>query len=159
MDEDEIWHWTNAPRQGKVADMSATTIQSVGQIDHLIAGVRAATCDRADWSTTAQSVADRLRAHLPSPGIPALQQRLGSPERAASHTLHVEPDGSFSITAVVWRPDQVTRIHDHATWCAFGGVHNTGDHVAISIHVYRTDITRIGSSVRRYYDLPAGGRS
>jgi predicted metal-dependent enzyme (double-stranded beta helix superfamily) len=33
-------------------------------------------------------------------------------------------------------------------------VRNTGDDVAMSIHVYGTDISRIGSSVRRYYDLP-----
>jgi predicted metal-dependent enzyme (double-stranded beta helix superfamily) len=31
-------------------------------------------------------------------------------------------------------------------------VHNPRDEVAISIHIYGTDITRIGSSVRRYYD-------
>ena len=31
-------------------------------------------------------------------------------------------------------------------------VHNTADTTAISIHIYGTDITRIGSSVRRYYD-------
>ena len=33
-------------------------------------------------------------------------------------------------------------------------VRNVGDGVAISIHVYGTDVSRIGSSVRRYYDLP-----
>jgi predicted metal-dependent enzyme (double-stranded beta helix superfamily) len=118
------------------------------------------------------------------------EQRLGSPDGYRSHTLHVEPDGSFSIIALVWRPGQVTRIHDHMTWCAFGviqgvehedlfdadlnvigasdnhvgdisgfappgdihRVHNTADTTAISIHVYGTDVTRIGSSVRRYYD-------
>ena len=31
-------------------------------------------------------------------------------------------------------------------------VHNTGETMAISIHIYGTDITRIGSSARRYYD-------
>jgi 3-mercaptopropionate dioxygenase len=31
-------------------------------------------------------------------------------------------------------------------------VHNTSDGTAISIHIYGTDVTRIGSSVRRYYD-------
>ncbi len=31
-------------------------------------------------------------------------------------------------------------------------VHNTAGTTAISIHVYGTDVTRIGSSVRRYYD-------
>jgi 3-mercaptopropionate dioxygenase len=31
-------------------------------------------------------------------------------------------------------------------------VRNTGDETAISIHVYGTDVTRVGSSARRYYD-------
>jgi 3-mercaptopropionate dioxygenase len=33
-------------------------------------------------------------------------------------------------------------------------VRNHGDQTAISIHVYGTDVSRIGSSVRRCYDLP-----
>ena len=33
-------------------------------------------------------------------------------------------------------------------------MHNTGDETAISIHVYGTDVTRIGSSARRYYEKP-----
>ncbi|HEY0932634.1 MAG TPA: cysteine dioxygenase family protein, partial [Trebonia sp.] len=38
-----------------------------------------------------------------------------------------------------------------------GDIHqvtNIGDTTAISMHVYGTDITRVGSSVRRIYDLP-----
>ena len=31
-------------------------------------------------------------------------------------------------------------------------VHNAAGTTAISIHIYGTDVTRIGSSVRRYYD-------
>jgi predicted metal-dependent enzyme (double-stranded beta helix superfamily) len=31
-------------------------------------------------------------------------------------------------------------------------VHNTAGTTAISIHIYGTDVTRTGSSVRRYYD-------
>jgi 3-mercaptopropionate dioxygenase len=33
-------------------------------------------------------------------------------------------------------------------------VRNAGDETAISLHIYGTDVSRIGSSVRRYYDLP-----
>jgi 3-mercaptopropionate dioxygenase len=33
-------------------------------------------------------------------------------------------------------------------------VRNIGDDTAISIHIYGTDVSRIGSSVRRVYDLP-----
>lgn len=176
--------------------MSATTIQSVGPLARLITSVRAATDPRADWSTTAQRVADQLRTHLPSPAILTPTQRLGSPDHAQSHTLHVETDGSFSITAVAWRPGQVTRIHDHTTWCVFGVIQgiehedvfdaalnlighsdarvgdvngfappgdihrvaNPSDEVAISVHIYGTDITRLGSSVRRYYEsVPRDG--
>src|ERR1700758_5096453 len=38
-----------------------------------------------------------------------------------------------------------------------GDIHqvtNIGDRVAVSMHVYGTDITRVGSSVRRVYELP-----
>jgi predicted metal-dependent enzyme (double-stranded beta helix superfamily) len=33
-------------------------------------------------------------------------------------------------------------------------VRNSGDSVAISMHVYGTDISRLGSSIRREYTLP-----
>ena len=158
--------------------------------DRLVAGVRAAVDTRADWSETAELVAEQLRRHLPGPDVLTAEQRLGSADGYRSHTLHVEPDGAFSVVALVWRPGQVTRIHDHMTWCTFGviqgiehedlfdadlnligqsdnhagdvsgfappgdihRVHNTAETTAISIHVYGTDVTRIGSSVRRYYD-------
>ena len=170
--------------------MTATQTRPVSQLSPLVAGVRAAVDTHAGWSETAQLVAEQLRRQLPTPDVLTAEQRLGSPDGYRSHTLHVEPDGSFSVIAVVWRPGQVTRIHDHLTWCVFGviqgvereelydadlnlvgrsdngagevngfappgdihRVHNTGEGTAISIHVYGTDVTRTGSSVRRYYD-------
>ncbi len=66
---------------------------------------------------------------------------MGSPGRGVSHTLHAEPDGSFSITAVVWRPGQFTRIHDHTTWCVFGVIQGV-EHE----DVYDADLNLIGSS-------------
>ena len=174
--------------------MTTTTI-STDQLTDLAAGVRTALDQHADWHGTAQLVAEQLRRHLPTPEVLTAEQRLGSADRYQSHTLHVEPDGSFSIIALVWRPGQLTRIHDHVTWCVFGviqgdeheelftldetgtyllgagsatnttgevagfappgdihRVRNAGPQTAISIHVYGTDVTRSGSSVRRYYD-------
>jgi len=170
--------------------MTTTPTRPVTGLAGLVAGVRTAVAEHASWTDTAALVAEQLRAHLPTPDVLTAEQRLGSPDDYCGHTLHVEPDGSFSIIALVWRPGQATRIHDHVTWCAFGviqgvehedlydadlnplgqndnhvgdvsafappgdihRVHNTGDTTAISIHVYGTDITRIGSSARRYYD-------
>jgi predicted metal-dependent enzyme (double-stranded beta helix superfamily) len=169
---------------------TTTQLRRSTDLTALVAGVRSAVGRHVSWSDTAQLVADQLREHLPTPDVLTAEQRLGSPDGYRSHTLHAEPDGSFSIIGLVWRPGQATRIHDHVTWCAFGviqgvehedlfnadldllgqndnregdvsgfappgdihRVHNVGDTTAISIHVYGTDVTRIGSSVRRYYD-------
>ena len=170
--------------------MTTTQTRPLSQLTELVAGVRAAVDTDAAWSDTAQLVAAQLRQHLPTPDLLTAEQRLGSPDGYTSHNLHVEPDGSFSIIALVWRPGQATRIHDHLTWCVFGviqgvehedlfdadlnvigrsdnhvgdvdgfappgdihRVHNTADTTAISIHIYGLDVTRTGSSVRRYYD-------
>ena len=166
-------------------------------LDGLAAAVRVAVGERANWRDTAELVASALERQLPSPSILTAEQRTGDPETYKSEVLHSEPDGSFSIVALVWRPGQVTPIHDHVTWCVFGviqgmeceelfeldeqgtglievgyrvnrtgevsgfappgdihRVRNAGDLTAISIHIYGTDVSRIGSSVRRYYDLP-----
>jgi predicted metal-dependent enzyme (double-stranded beta helix superfamily) len=166
-------------------------------MDDLVAAIRAAVGRRADWPETARLVARELERHLPSPDVLTEEQRTGTAEGYRSHVLHTEPDGGFSILALVWRPGQTTPIHDHLTWCVFGviqgieyeelfvldeaneylvesgssvnrtgdvsgfappgdihRVRNAGDSTAISIHVYGTDVSRVGSSVRRYYELP-----
>jgi 3-mercaptopropionate dioxygenase len=171
----------------------------------LLAGIRAAIGEGAGWDGTAGLVAAELSRHLPSPGILTADERAGHPDRHMQHILHAEPDGSFSIAALVWRPGQQTRIHDHVTWCVIGvlagieheelyelhgdetaghlvqtsvrrnvtgsvggfappgdihRVRNSGRQTAISVHIYGTDISRLGSSVRHCYDLPvrpAGG--
>src|SRR5580693_2229908 len=163
----------------------------------LVADVQAATRQHRDWSQTAQLVARALARNLPGPEILTDEERAGGLDCYCCHTLHVEPDGSFSVVAAVWRPGQVTPIHDHVTWCvagvlrgaedeelftlADGGaavrpagrnltgagsvtgfappgdihrVHNPGPGVTVSLHVYGADISRLGSSVRRVYQLP-----
>jgi predicted metal-dependent enzyme (double-stranded beta helix superfamily) len=163
----------------------------------LISAVRGATRRHADWPETAVLVADQLRRHLPGPAILTSAERAGDPDCYRSHVLHTEPDGSFSVTVLVWRPGQITPIHDHVTWCVFGvlqgteyeelyalgedgtylrevgrsespagevsgfappgdihRVRNSGSEIAISLHIYGADISRLGSSVRRTYDLP-----
>src|SRR5689334_18302662 len=89
------------------------------RLSPLVAGIRTVVERHRDWSETAELVADQLREHLPGPDVLTAEQRLGSPDDYVAHPLHVEPDGSFSIVALVWRPGQLTRIHDHVTWCAF----------------------------------------
>jgi 3-mercaptopropionate dioxygenase len=168
----------------------------------LVTAIREATARRADWAQTAELVADELRRHLPGPEILTPGERQGSPDGYVCHTLYTEPDGSFSVCALVWRPGQETPIHDHVTWCVVGvvqgaeyeelfalrdgdtileelgrnvnvtgdvggfappgdihRVRNHGADVAISLHIYGADIERLGSSVRRTYDLPVAAGS
>ena len=149
-----------------------------------------------DWAHTTRQVAAALRPRLPSPAILTSEQRYGDPLSYRCHLLHAEPDGSFSVLAVVWRPGQETAVHDHVTWCVAGviqgaeyeeqfelgpdgwltltgtaqlsagqvagfappgdihRVRNIGAGATISVHVYGTDIRRLGSSVRRVYQQP-----
>jgi 3-mercaptopropionate dioxygenase len=160
-------------------------------------GIRSVTRQHADWQRTAELVAGQLRRTLPDASLLTTAERSGSPDGYQCHILHVEPDGSFSVTAMVWRAGQITPIHDHVTWCVTGviqgveyeelyrltadrsrlqeagrsqatpgevsgfappgdihRVRNHGSDLAISLHVYGADITRLGSSIRRIYDLP-----
>jgi predicted metal-dependent enzyme (double-stranded beta helix superfamily) len=95
---------------------SATTAGLSG----VVSAVRADVRQGGDWARTARLVAGQLRLHLPGPDILTEAQRRGDPAGYLSHLLHTEPDGSFSVSAMVWLPGQVTPVHDHVTWCVFG---------------------------------------
>jgi len=170
------------------------------QLAGLVDEVRAMVDRHTDTARTASLVAEVLGRHLPTVDLLTTEEQAGDPTTYQSHLLHVEPDGAFSIVAVVWRAGQLTPIHDHVTWCVVGvlqgveqeelfacptgeylvrvgdnanstgsvtgfappgdihRVHNPADGTAISLHIYGTDISRIGSSVRRNYDLPIRSR-
>src|SRR5215470_4182712 len=127
--------------------MTTTTISTTALTD-LVDGVRTAIAQHADWNGTAQLVAEQLRRHLPTPDVLTAEQRLGSDDRYRSHQLHVEPDGSFSIIALVWRPGQMTRIHDHVTWCVFGVIQG-----AEHEDLYDADLNLVGRSENHVGDV------
>ncbi|QES49085.1 cysteine dioxygenase [Streptomyces venezuelae] len=150
---------------------------------------------------TAYLVGELLAPHLGAHDLLTPAQHEGDPDHYRQHILHAEPDGGFSVVALVWLPGQETCIHDHVAWCV-AGVHQgeeserryrlapgpegvarlmpTEDVVngpgevcgfappgdihrvrnscrtkAISIHVYGADVSRLGTSIRRVYTLPA----
>jgi predicted metal-dependent enzyme (double-stranded beta helix superfamily) len=66
----------------------------------------------------AAAVAAAVRSTAPDPrALLGREQRRGSADGYCQHVLHVEPDRSFSIVALVWRPGQATPVHDHVCWC------------------------------------------
>ena len=64
--------------------MTATQIRPADRTEPLVAGIRTAVDSHADWSETAQLVADQLRRHLPTPDVLTAEQRLGSPDDYAA---------------------------------------------------------------------------
>jgi 3-mercaptopropionate dioxygenase len=65
----------------------------------------------------------------------------------------LSPDGG-SLTAVTRRQNAPGTVAGFAPPGDIHRVRNCGDGIAVSMHVYGTDLARLGSSIRRVYDLP-----
>ena len=90
------------------------------KLDELIAAVRDVVRRNHDARGTGASVADLLRNYVNDPELLSREQLAPDPSGYRQHILHVEPDGSFSVVALVWLPGQATPIHDHVSWCVVG---------------------------------------
>ncbi|KOU23536.1 hypothetical protein ADK52_17455 [Streptomyces sp. WM6372] len=88
----------------------------------LLTDVRAAvrTGGTDDPKQTGRRVARALASHLRSEGLLTPEQLEPDRRSYRQHVLHVEPDGTFSVVALVWLPGQRTAIHDHLAWCVTG---------------------------------------
>jgi predicted metal-dependent enzyme (double-stranded beta helix superfamily) len=102
-----------------VSDVKSATVVEPPRhgLADLVRQIRVCTREASDPATIAKLVADALAKAKPSPSLLTEQERAGSPDGYTRHTLHTE--AAFSISAVVWRPEQVTEIHDHLVWCSF----------------------------------------
>jgi predicted metal-dependent enzyme (double-stranded beta helix superfamily) len=103
----------------------ATTVAS--RLDELIAAVREIVQRGDDAAVTGATVANVLRDYVTAPDLLSPDQIAPDASGYRQHILHVEPDGSFSIVALVWLPGQATPIHDHVSWCVVG-VHRGEEH-------------------------------
>lgn len=57
-----------------------------------------------------------------APGFLTTDHRRSDRDHYARNLIHAEPDGTFSLFALVWLPGQLTPIHDHGTWGVVGVV-------------------------------------
>lgn len=172
-------------------------------LSDLVCAIRDVVRRERPPAETARLVAACLEPFLAQPDLVPPEYRVGDPQRYRQHLVHSEPDGSFSVVALVWQPGQATPIHDHIAWCVAGVyegaeterryelrgegatarlvpiadvvnesgvacgfappgdihlVRNAEDATVVSIHVYGADIAKLGTSVRRTYQLPVAGR-
>ncbi|MFG1796266.1 cysteine dioxygenase [Nocardia sp. NPDC049149] len=100
--------------------MSPSSILSTSTLADLVCAVREVVQLERPPTDAAQLVADRLERFLQQPDLLPAEYREGDPNRYRQHLVHTEPDGSFSVVAIVWRPGQQTPIHDHVAWCVAG---------------------------------------
>ncbi|MEU1128271.1 cysteine dioxygenase family protein [Streptomyces sp. NPDC005900] len=170
-------------------------------LSRLVADIRTALRDGAieGPERTAARVARALAPHLRRDGLLTPAQLEPDRRSYRQHVLHAEPDGTFSVVALVWLPGQRTSIHDHLCWCVIGTyrgteeevryclvddvagpflvpvdtvvndtgtvtflvppgdiheVRNLADRTTVSLHVYGADMSSLGTSIRRNYNLP-----
>jgi predicted metal-dependent enzyme (double-stranded beta helix superfamily) len=67
-----------------------------------------------------RAVADAIGAFVCRPELLDGRDCPCCPERYMRHLLHSDPAGGYAVVALVWRPGQMSPVHAHRTWCAFG---------------------------------------
>ena len=67
-----------------------------------------------------EAIAARLQPLLAQDGWLARRHQAPGVDRYRQHLLHVSSCRRLSVVALVWRPGQVTPIHDHVSWCVVG---------------------------------------
>ncbi len=112
----------------------------------LVAAIREVTRQRADWRQTEELAAGALRRHLQGPDILTATERVGHHDGYRTYLLHTEPDGSFSVLGLVWRPGQATVIHDHVTWGACGVLQGTEHEELFALREGGTALEQVGAN-------------
>ena len=105
---------------------AATFASSAPSLGHAVpaTGIRqltaeiTAACDGAPERMVQRAVA-ALQAAAADPALLTADQRLACPDSYARHVLHADPQGRFTILALVWSGGQFSPVHAHDTWCAY----------------------------------------
>ncbi len=105
-----------------------------GGLGRLAAEVTIA-CNGARDRMAARVVA-ALQVATADPVLLSADQCLICPDRYARHVLYADPQGRFTILALVWSGGQFSPVHAHDTWCAYA-VH----HGALAETLFRFDAT------------------
>jgi len=76
----------------------------------------AGAAKRKNWA----GLQKQLEAALRKPAWLRPEHRVGDPTGYMRHLIYVDPHGDFVMTAITWLPGQVSALHGHRVWCAFG---------------------------------------
>jgi predicted metal-dependent enzyme (double-stranded beta helix superfamily) len=77
-------------------------------------------CALSAQGALAQQVKSALGASIADNAWLPSERRRASHDRYARHLLYADPQGRFSVVAIVWDHGQCSPIHGHHVWCAVG---------------------------------------
>ena len=73
-----------------------------------------------DLQDVPEHVAEALRPLLDEPDLLLDWQQVPDPTWYRKHRLYADPQGRFTLLALIWLPGQGTVIHGHTAWCSVG---------------------------------------
>jgi predicted metal-dependent enzyme (double-stranded beta helix superfamily) len=91
---------------------------SATPIDAMLA--RIALAANAPLTTRHRAAAEAIRPFLGDRNLLAGRDCPCNPQRYCRHLLHNNPTAGYAVIAIVWTPGQMSPVHAHRTWCAFG---------------------------------------
>ena len=137
-----------------------------------LAGRISALLPEANPADVPLRVAEILPPLLRNSLLLSLEQRESSLRSYRSHSLYADPEGRFSILAVVWEAGQATPVHDQTCWTVIGVYdgelrktlyrHLEGSGSAARLvptgvtHYHKGDVTYAAGSELHRWDNPAG---
>jgi predicted metal-dependent enzyme (double-stranded beta helix superfamily) len=95
-----------------------TFIRPRNALDSMLSGIAGAA--RLDPARRDRAVAQAIAACATRPELLDGRNCACCPDGYVRHLLHNDPDGGYAVVALVWRPGQMSPVHAHRTWCAFG---------------------------------------
>src|SRR5262249_440622 len=92
-------------------------------LENFVAAARAAASGCPDPADCVQTVAPLLQRLVAAAGSFLKPAHFRSdPTHYARNAIHIAPDRSMSLFALVWLPGQWTPVHDHGSWGVVGVV-------------------------------------
>ena len=80
-----------------------------------IASAAAAPCEERE-----RHMAAAIAPHIGNPDLLAGLECPCCPDRYTRHLLHNDPLAGYAAVIIAWAPGQMSPVHGHHTWCAFG---------------------------------------
>jgi len=95
-------------------------------LDRYVRDVRSVVDARLDASATVARVsALNEKLYQSDFRMPDELRRMAPEAPYTRNLVHQDPQGRFSIIALVWGPFQETAVHDHLSWCVMGVLEET----------------------------------